>query len=538
MYKVLLVDDEKQIRQGLKAKLNWQEHGFICCGEAADGREALAMIEAEQPHVVITDIRMPNMDGVALLEHCREHFPHVRIVVLSGYEDFHYVKAAMRCGAKDYLLKPVIRKELASRLANIRDELDAGMKQQLEGEHLKRRLHESLDRLREQFWLQAVRGATGNDRAAEAERLGLGTFTEAPVPLRFVTFGVLNLRQQPPLPVQDELLLQAVYMMSSELAATWGEPAHVFRDPAAAHHLHMVFQCAAFGEAAHDAWLQQQFCPTMESLLRVRVQMGIGDTVYTQEEWRQSFVTSRIRWMETAHAPSGDRHMNSEAATSQTTTAQYELPPYIQKQLAGSVAEGNEQDIVRVLRSVLQTTPPLSLHALSLRSLRLLLFFDSLALKHGQLCQETQVMINALPDSIWQCQTPEEAERTFLQLAVALHKQMREEERTDGESIARRVVEYLHDHYADEDISLTGMARRFHLHVTYLSELFKKTTGKNYSEYLTDIRIAKAKEWMDNTTLKVAEIAELAGFSNPNYFSQVFKKMTGMSPNEYRTRKK
>ena len=98
----------------------------------------------------------------------------------------------------------------------------------------------------------------------------------------------------------------------------------------------------------------------------------------------------------------------------------------------------------------------------------------------------------------------------------------------------QRVITFVLEHYADENISLSQMASRFHLHVTYLSELFKKTTGKNYIDFITEVRIEKAKVLMADPLLKVFDIAERVGFSNPNYFSQVFKKITGLSPIDYR----
>lgn len=506
MYKVLLVDDEPQIRQGLQAKIHWKENGFICCGEASNGKEALQMIDVVRPHVVITDIRMPEMDGVALLKEGMSRYPELFFIVLSGYDDFPYVKAALQYGAKDYLLKPVVRKELIDRLADLRALLD-----------------ERHERLREQFWLLAVRNNSDPEKwAAEAARFGIEEPEQLNQPMRFVTLGFQDLKS----------IAQDVYVTVRKKAMLWNEAVYVFRDPAVPELLHLVFGCALHGQEALEEWLYGSFKKSIEARLSVPVQIGVGDPVHAPQDWRKGFISSRLRWMQSVSVAA------DEAKGSRPThTEHWELTPILEKQLTSAVVEGDRETLIRLLHSILNTEPPLTLHALYLLALRLLLLFDELAFKSGQPFQETQLLINALPESLWSCRTPKESEELFTRLGTALMEHIqRTTPSSGGESIVRRIEAYLERHYADENISLSDMARRFHLHVTYLSELFKKTTGKNYTEYVTEIRIKKAKELLEHTELRVSDVAEMTGFSNANYFSQVFKKMTGLSPNEYRQR--
>jgi two-component system response regulator YesN len=526
MYKVLLVDDERQIRQGLKAKLNWNEHGFVLCGEAADGKEALELIDVLKPDVIITDIRMPIMDGVSLLRSCSTSHPDVQFIVLSGYEEFNYVKAAMQHGASDYLLKPVVRKELASRLDMIRSALDARHKEREEEKQLKQQLDSNLQRLREQFLLQAVRsGAEGEVWAKEAVSLGFGEILTSNTFVQFVTFEIKDTRGGVRGSTPDSLLLLAVYMMSCELLQLWGEEAHVFRDPAAPQLLHLVLKCETFGESLLAQWLNTEFRPQLERLLRVHAQMGIGIVVCGQTEWRRGYLSSRLHWMQ---QPAAGHHEEGARAES------FELLPVAEKQLTLAIMEGDLQSFRRTIDSLMEPSVPLTLQALSVRVLRIVLFLDGMALKHGLKLEETQHMISGLPESLWQCQSPAKAENLFVQIAEKLIGHVERGQQSSGHDIVEQVVAYLQEHYANEDISLSRMASRYHLHVSYLSELFKKITGKNYSEYLTEVRIAKAKELVGDPQLRVSDISELVGFSNPNYFSQVFKKTTGLSPIDYR----
>ena len=125
MYRIMLLDDEVGVRNSIKAKIDWTTAGFEIALEASNGLEALQLLEKHAfPDVIITDVRMPQMDGIAFVNACKEKYPALRIIVLSGYSDFEYMKAAIQLGVKDYLLKPVVRSELTSLLGKLAAELE------------------------------------------------------------------------------------------------------------------------------------------------------------------------------------------------------------------------------------------------------------------------------------------------------------------------------------------------------------------------------------------------------------------------------
>lgn len=190
MYRVLLVDDELEIRSGLKLKIDWAALGFTIAGEAQDGREALAYLERERFDLILTDIRMPVMSGLELLKQCAENYSRVKSIVLSGYDDFHFVKAALQCGAKDYLLKPVVRGELASILGKLKEELDSERQAATMDETVRHRLSESESVLKERLVLEWI----GNDDAGavgalrrELGRYGMDVWLNDTRSLQFVS---------------------------------------------------------------------------------------------------------------------------------------------------------------------------------------------------------------------------------------------------------------------------------------------------------------------------------------------------------------
>ncbi|MFK4997272.1 response regulator [Bacillus sp. N9] len=105
-YKVLIVDDEQLIRQGIKHYVNWEQEGFQIVGEAANGKEALEIIKQTDPHIVITDIVMPVIDGEELTRIIKKDYPHIQVIILSSYSDFDYVRSTFQSGVSDYILKP------------------------------------------------------------------------------------------------------------------------------------------------------------------------------------------------------------------------------------------------------------------------------------------------------------------------------------------------------------------------------------------------------------------------------------------------
>ena len=158
MYNVLIADDEIEVREGLKLKVDWEGMGFAISGEAANGVEAEALLRAERFDLLITDMNMPVMDGVRLLDTCRSHNPSIQIIIITGYEDFQYARAGVRSQAMDYLLKPVTREDLRTALTKIKAELDKNRKVRDDSEMMQWRLSQYYKEMKERFLLDLVRG--------------------------------------------------------------------------------------------------------------------------------------------------------------------------------------------------------------------------------------------------------------------------------------------------------------------------------------------------------------------------------------------
>jgi two-component system response regulator YesN len=173
-YKVFLVEDEIVTRDGIRENVDWESAGFTLCGEASDGEMALPLIEETQPDVLITDIKMPFMDGLQLSKIIREHFPWIKVIILSGHDEFDYAQSALKMGVTEYLLKPVSAIDIQSVLESLGDTLRNEHEEQEHLKQLQRSVEGSLILQREQFLLRLVMGGVPSaDAIEQSQRFGL-----------------------------------------------------------------------------------------------------------------------------------------------------------------------------------------------------------------------------------------------------------------------------------------------------------------------------------------------------------------------------
>ncbi|UUZ85415.1 response regulator [Paenibacillus sp. P26] len=190
MYRVMLVDDEAGVRSSIKAKIDWHAAGYRIDSEASNGAEALQPLsERPLPDVLITDVRMPRLDGIDLIKTCKEAYPGLRIIVLSGYSDFEYMKATIQLGVKDYLLKPVVRGELTALLARLAEELEADREREREQAQEELKQNQLLQMMQEQLLWQLVKDEWFSIPAVKErmQRLQLAALAEEGVRAQFVT---------------------------------------------------------------------------------------------------------------------------------------------------------------------------------------------------------------------------------------------------------------------------------------------------------------------------------------------------------------
>ncbi|MDR1618326.1 MAG: response regulator, partial [Treponema sp.] len=174
MYKVFLVEDEIVVREGIRNSIPWEKTAYTLAGEAPDGEMALSIIKDIKPDILVTDIKMPFMDGLALSRIVKKTLPWIKIIILSGHDEFEYARKAISIGVEEYLLKPVSSRDMLAALDKIAARIDEEKEKLLSIEHLKKQMRSHTDILRERWLRDFVNGGIPSAEIIEqARELGL-----------------------------------------------------------------------------------------------------------------------------------------------------------------------------------------------------------------------------------------------------------------------------------------------------------------------------------------------------------------------------
>lgn len=525
MFNVLLVDDEREIRQGLRLKIDWQQLGLQIAGEAGNGQEALEWLQTGECDIIITDMRMPIMDGVELLESCSRQYPDLRLIVLTGYDDLQYAHAAIKNRASDLLLKPVTRSELAGALSKVASELERERLAQAERKLSEWKLSRYLEEMKEQFIHSVIKAYPGGNHLWQ-ERIRLFGLSElAALPVRFVAIGLLPVPAEAP---EEAGLRLPFELLCRELAASDAGPGiPVFRE---AKHPDLLFAIMPEDPATVQRFTAQ-VTDRVRSYLKREVVVAAGETAQGLEAWREGYLSSVLAWYMGQHAQqAGGEPLRSPADPAQLATQ--DKLKLLQRHLADGRKEAFEKLVEEELAKALAHSHPQFIKLIFQCCLSIELAADALGLA---LRDKDEIWID--PEWVWELGTVAKACRFLYGLADPLFALKRGCGTREEPSIVEAMKEMIELNYMN-DLNLSQIAEQYHYNLSYLSDLFKIKTGKSFLQYLTDVRMNKAVQLLDETPLSLSDIAELTGFSNASYFSTKFKKVFGISPSEHRQKEK
>ena len=528
-YRVLLVDDEEEIRRGISCKIDWLRLGFMLVGQAGNGEEALELAEQLRPDVVLTDIKMPFMDGLELCRRLRQSLPAAKLVVFSGFDDFEYARQAVSMGVSEYILKPINAPELMQVLSKLREQLDRQRAERLDMETLRRRYEESLPVLRELFYTRLLNGQLRPEQVQErAARYEI----ELPAGLWIAVLVHADLPAEGGGAERDELLLLSVQSFLEEHFALEGCSTRVvlYGDSAA-----LLVQLSG----------QDRLYPLLEELERlsllarsylgIPLSIGAGLPCRGPEELHRSVEGARSA-LDYRALMGGGRVIYIDDLEPQST-AVLSFEEEDQRQLSAAIKLGTPEQVEQVVRSLMERLKQtgLSLSRCHLFLLELVTCLIRLTRSGGVAVEEVFGDNFTGAVSISDFSGREELGRWLGERCLKLHD-MLGRQRTDS---AWRLVEqakaYIGAHYSDEGLSVEALCAHIHLSPTYFSTLFKREVGMPFTAYVTQVRMEEAARLLRDTDEKTYRIAERTGYSDPNYFSYVFKRRFGISPSKFRT---
>ena len=527
-YRVLLADDEEEIRSGISRKIDWASLGFRLVGEAANGEEALELAEQLRPDVVLTDIKMPFLDGLELCRRLRVSLPGARLVVFSGFDDFEYARQAVGAGVSEYILKPINAPELTQVLENLRRQLDRQQLERQDMETLRRRYEESLPILRELFYTRLLSGQLPPDQVQErAARY------EIELPGGLWTAALVH--ADPPGEregsARDELALLSVQSFLTQHFSLEGCAARAVLcgDTAA-----LLVQLS--GEDRLYPLLEEleRLSLLSRSYLGLSLTAGVGLPCQGPEELHRSVEGARSALDYRALAEGGRIIYIGDLEPQ--PAADLSLGEEELRALSAAIKLGTPEQVdreVRVLMERLQRLAP-SLTQYRLFLLELVTCLVRLARTGGVSVEEVFGPGFPAGTAFSELSSLEELGRWLRERCGRLQELMGRRRTDSAWKLVEQAKDYIAAHYSDERLSVELLCSHIHLSPTYFSTLFKREVGMSFTAYVTQVRMEQALRLLRDSDEKTYRIAEQTGYSDPNYFSYVFKRRFGLSPSKYR----
>lgn len=532
MYKLIIVDDEEEVRKGIIQKIDWASFGFDIPREAENGRDALDLIEENVPDAVITDITMPVMDGLKLSSIISECYPTVKIVILTGFDEFKFAQQAIRYGVIDYILKPVLPKDINNLMTRLRNIIDEEVSQKEDINRLRSHYIKSLPIIREKFLTQLV---TGSLSRAETDR----RIQMYDVKLKGSTFMVAaaaidaeSMERSGYGGDDSELCKFAILNISKEIIEKYPSGEAFFHDD------NLVFILGS--EDKDKNYLLTKTISLLDEIrfnikkyLKIDISIGLGSMSNSVNKLKESYKNA-LSALEYKRLIGVNKVIYIEDLEPQSTD-DIIFDEEKENQLISSIKFGSEKDVLEAIRDIFDDIirPTLTLKDYQLYFLEIVATLSRLGRKFqvdiGQMLEVSN--INA---EIQKYTTLEEIKEWIEKICIELNKTISSRMQTKTQMLLEKAKDYINKNYSDDTLSLQKLADHLYISACYLSMIFKKEADETFLKYLVRVRLDAAKDLLRNTDLRTAEIAERVGYPDINYFSFFFKKNVGMSPREYR----
>lgn len=538
--KVFLVEDEMVIRRGIKNSIDWEKEGYIFCGEASDGELAYPMIIKEKPDILITDIRMPFMDGLELCKLVKKELPNIKILILSGYDEFDYAKEAIRLGVTEYLLKPISSGKLLEALNGVSESI----RREKEDKDLVRKymeeMRENTEHEKQKFFEQMIAGNLSMADALETGKkyeMNLSAGMYNLLLFRF-TLGKENRKS-------GELLGEAEYAIE-KLTERLEYVFEFQRGVEGWAFLLMADNEEQMSERVKE--LSKDLEEIMKNYSTIAYFGGIGQPVARLRELEESF-----REAERALAARFTMELNRIISVEDIRMAQnvdtlddIEITSFGEIEKTRTMLEkflnnGAEDEIDEFVDVYINELPEENLKSVLMRQYIIMdayIVMMSFCEKIEGIEGEMQAQSEELKNSMKTIQTLEEIKnyiRMLLKKIIGVRDTISGRRYSDIIEIAK---DQIRKTYMSDEISLNTIAAEVGMSTSYFSSIFSKEMGKTFVEYLTEIRMDRAKELLMCSSMKTSEIGYEVGYKDPHYFSYIFKKTQNCTPKEFRARGK
>lgn len=526
-YTILLADDEEEVIQAIMKKINWEELGFSVIGYAGNGVKALEMVEEFQPDVVMTDIRMPYMDGMELSSRIKADFPATKILLFTGFDEFEYAKEAVHLEIEEYILKPIHAAELSGIFTQLKRKLDQEINEKRNVGVLQKYYLESLELLQADFCTGLIEGRIHEE---EIPKFLSDYRLDFPGPL-FCCLVIHTSSCQVPEDINPVLLATSVQKHAKEhLAEKWRAKCFSYLGNTI-----LIAQIRDENEMSDLTDECDRFCKYACRIIGASVTVGIGQACSGILELAQSYSSAREA-VSYRVIYGSSRAINMKEIVPKTKSRPGAENDVELSNLFKMIRLGSQEEVEEAVDKYLDYTsfPAKSLQQHHIDIMELMIALFRFSANHDIESEEFSGDIRNLYTSLLDLE-PDALRRWLLDSSLNFREKLIHARNKSTKSFVSKAVEYVHNNYADEGLSLDSVCEVLGVSNSYFSTIFKKETGSSFISYLTDYRMDRASSLLIETNEKSYMVAKKVGYTDANYFSYVFKRRFGLSPSKYRT---
>ena len=540
MLKTFLAEDEIVVRENIKKMVPWEQYGFELVGEASDGEMALPLIKKLKPDLLITDIKMPFMDGLTLCKVVKKELPDIKIVILSGYDDFNYAKEAIGIGVEDYLLKPITKNAFLERLCEIRSRYEHEKSQREYYEQFHREMQEYEQNSSRDFFEGLISGTMDMGEMYErADKLGLDIVAEA------YNILIFTLESENAAAGRSETYSEWEARAREKIEGLFADHSYamLFRNNVFSYGVLVKEQKDNPGKNTRDCvesireilsdapagqpWFIAAGEP-VERLSNMKHSYNTAAQTYARRYLYDGHILYYRDLKEEELAKDDGRYLKKVDINA--------MDPAIIQKFLGSGLKEETGNFVRDYFHAIGKEPMTSMVFRSYVILNVRFSVLSFLNRMGYCASALEE--SDTEDALEQGGASMEAAMAYAEKILQKAIEIRDENSGNkNRDILEHSIEYIKTHYMDENMSLNAVAQVANISANHFSALFSQNIGQTFIEYLTGIRMEHAKELLRCTGKRASEIALEVGYKDSHYFSYLFKKTQGMTPSDYRKAK-
>lgn len=528
LYNILLVDDETDVLEAMKKKIDWEALGFCLAGTAENGQEALEMAEQLHVDVVMTDIKMPYMDGLTLCKKLKENYRNIKVVIYSGFDDFEFAREAVHLEAEEYLLKPISSKDMENVFGKIKKKLDEEFNQHRNVNKLYEYYRKSLPAMQEQFVMGVLEGKITGERLKNMMEM-------YELDLNAPYYVVVNLYAEAAVKEQSEKTAQLLNFSLRDMAEEYLKEKMSFYCINYLDEVIFIFMLQEDKEIENVLYHVDQICKMGSRVLDVQVTGAVGQPCNSLDTLLSSYQEAKTA-MEYRTILGGSQvlYIKDIEPNPQDSVAfmEYDFQNLVRAVKIGDRKETDEaiQSFMDSIRNGCITPNQYQLICMEL-STELMKIGRSYKLRTKQIFGAGE----HIPwQELYKHLSVDELESWLREICNNLRHTLRHERSDSTIRLTEQAKAYIGEHYKENDLSAETLCHQLNVSAAYFSTIFKKEVGLSFVAYLTKIRLEHAVELLRTTEDKTYVIAEAVGYTEPNYFSYVFKKQYGISPSKYR----